>query len=107
MSIEFERKAIQSKYVDTTFIDERINEAFKILNDAIEGLKGDLDKDYLDAFRLSFWCGDAGMAYGIMATVMRMAEIAGLKEAYRDKNRQFVDLYTKFWKLRDEFIRRL
>ncbi|MEM2569235.1 MAG: hypothetical protein QXT67_04775 [Candidatus Bathyarchaeia archaeon] len=107
MALEFESKLERSHQkleIDRKFIDEKIEYAFKLINDAIEGLKYEIETDWIEPFRLSFWCGDAGMACGLMISAMEIAEKAGLKHLYIDKWKGFISLWEEFWKKRDEWV---
>lgn len=80
----------------------KMQEAIKLLEEAMENLPKEVEN--CNTFRLTFWLGDAGNAYGMAVTVMELVPNAEKNPQFKEQWLKVVDLYDKAWRQRDRFI---
>ncbi|MCS7124537.1 MAG: hypothetical protein NZ932_03880 [Candidatus Bathyarchaeota archaeon] len=84
------------------FSRKKLDEAIKLLEDAVENLPKEVEN--CNTFRLTFWLGDAGNAYGMAVTVMELVPDAETDPEFKSKWSKIADLYDKAWRQRDQFM---
>lgn len=97
-------RSVDDKVVNA--IDELVRSAMKVMREAIYYLRDRIENKRLTIRALSIFCGDAGLADGLMSAAMSIAESLGIMDKYEEEWREFNKLKEEFWRLRDESLTR-